>query len=71
MQEGKKEWNAKVLYGDTDSLFVQLKGRSLSSAFPIAYEMAKEITKLHPYPIELKFEKVTTLSTGLVHNTCN
>ena len=60
LQEGRKEWNAKVLYGDTDSLFIQMKGRSLESAFQISSQMTREITKLHPYPIELKFEKVAT-----------
>jgi DNA polymerase zeta len=46
------------LYGDTDSLFVVLKGRSNEDAFKIGAEMAKEITSRYPYPMELKFEKV-------------
>ena len=33
-------------------------GRSIESAFQIGNAIAKEITKQHPYPIELKFEKV-------------
>ena len=34
-----KEWNAKVQYGDTDSVFVLLKGRSMKEAFKIGQEM--------------------------------
>ncbi len=30
----------------------------MEQAFEIGAQMAKEITKMHPYPIELKFEKV-------------
>lgn len=47
-----------MVYGDTDSLFVHLQGRSVKDAFKIGDEMAKEITKLFPYPVEMKFEKV-------------
>ena len=31
----KMEWGARVVYGDTDSLFVQLPGRSKQEAFRI------------------------------------
>ncbi|GAA5949875.1 hypothetical protein JCM3765_007720 [Sporobolomyces pararoseus] len=55
---GKKEWNAKVVYGDTDSLFIYLPGRSKEDAFRIGYEMADQITSENPRPIKLKFEKV-------------
>ncbi|KAK4242067.1 hypothetical protein C8A03DRAFT_29811 [Achaetomium macrosporum] len=51
-------WNAEVVYGDTDSLFVYLKGRTREQAFDIGAEMAKEITNLNPRPVKLKFEKV-------------
>ncbi|EAR97516.2 DNA polymerase type-B family protein (macronuclear) [Tetrahymena thermophila SB210] len=53
-----KDWYAKVVYGDTDSVFVLLKGRSVEEAFRIGKEIAESITKQYPYPIELKFEKV-------------
>lgn len=52
------EWNAKVVYGDTDSLFVHLKGRTREQAFKIGDEIAKTITNMNPRPIKLKFEKV-------------
>lgn len=51
-------WGAEVVYGDTDSLFVYLKGRTREQAFDIGAEMAKEITDLNPRPVKLKFEKV-------------
>jgi len=53
-----EEWNAEVVYGDTDSLFVYLPGRSKTEAFRIGQEIADKITTLHPRPVKLKFEKV-------------
>jgi DNA polymerase zeta len=54
----KGKWGAKVIYGDTDSLFVLLKGKSKADAFKIGSEIAKEVTKSNPKPIKLVFEKV-------------
>lgn len=51
-------WGAEVVYGDTDSLFVYMKGRSREEAFSIGNEIAKAVTNLNPRPIKLKFEKV-------------
>jgi len=51
-------WGAEVVYGDTDSLFIYLKGRTRDQAFDIGAEIAKEITNMNPRPIKLKFEKV-------------
>ncbi|CAG8373414.1 unnamed protein product [Penicillium salamii] len=53
-----ERWGAEVVYGDTDSLFVHLKGRTRSQAFDIGEEIAQAITDLNPRPIKLKFEKV-------------
>lgn len=53
-----ERWGAEVVYGDTDSLFVYLKGRTREQAFKIGAEMAKEITNMNPRPVKLKFEKV-------------
>lgn len=53
-----ERWGAEVVYGDTDSLFVYLKGRTREQAFDIGNEIAKEITAQNPQPIKLKFEKV-------------
>ncbi|RKP36804.1 hypothetical protein BJ085DRAFT_43731 [Dimargaris cristalligena] len=51
-------WNAKVVYGDTDSLFVYLPGATRDQAFDIGEEMAKFISDQNPPPVKLKFEKV-------------
>ena len=51
-------WGAEVVYGDTDSLFVYLQGRTREQAFSIGQEIADAVTKLNPRPIKLKFEKV-------------
>ncbi|XP_047064420.1 DNA polymerase zeta catalytic subunit-like [Lolium rigidum] len=51
-------WNARVVYGDTDSLFVLLKGRSREEAFRIGKEIASLVTAINPDPVTLKFEKV-------------
>jgi len=55
----RKDWKAEVVYGDTDSLFVYLPGRSREDAFGIGEDIADTITRNNPYPIKLKFEKVT------------
>ncbi|KAF9965079.1 DNA polymerase zeta [Mortierella alpina] len=52
------KWNARVVYGDTDSMFVQLKGRTRQEAFEVGYDIAETITRMNPRPVKLKFEKV-------------
>jgi len=56
--ESRAEWGAKVIYGDTDSIFIQFKGCDRDTAFKRAFEMVDEITKQNPYPIKMKFEKI-------------
>ncbi|KAJ4525027.1 DNA polymerase zeta [Exophiala dermatitidis] len=51
-------WGAEVVYGDTDSLFVYLKGRTRDQAFDIGEEIAAAVTNMNPRPVKLKFEKV-------------
>lgn len=53
-----EKWGAEVVYGDTDSLFIHLKGRTKDQAFDIGNEIAQEISKMNPRPMKLKFEKV-------------
>ena len=53
-----EKWGAEVVYGDTDSIFVYLKGRSRDEAFNIGNDIAKTVTDAHPRPMKLKFEKV-------------
>ncbi|KAK2461909.1 hypothetical protein APHAL10511_006372 [Amanita phalloides] len=52
------KWGAQVVYGDTDSVFVHLPGRTKEQAFRIGSDIAETITALNPSPIKLKFEKV-------------
>jgi DNA polymerase zeta len=51
-------WHARVVYGDTDSLFVLLPGASRERAFEVGNEIATTITQMNPWPVKLKFEKV-------------
>ncbi|KAJ1891832.1 DNA polymerase zeta, partial [Kickxella alabastrina] len=50
--------SARVVYGDTDSVFIHLPGKSRESAFRIGNEIAEAVTELNPAPVKLKFEKV-------------
>lgn len=56
--ESRAEWRARVVYGDTDSLFVELPGRSKEEAFRIGQEIADAVTAANPPPVRLKLEKV-------------
>lgn len=51
-------WHAKVVYGDTDSLFVLLPGRTKDEAFKIGAEIAQRVTSSNPKPIKLQMDKV-------------
>ncbi|XP_012150991.1 DNA polymerase zeta catalytic subunit isoform X2 [Megachile rotundata] len=56
--ESTPKWGAQVVYGDTDSLFILLPGRSREDAFDIGAEIADTVTAANPPPVKLKFEKV-------------
>ncbi|XP_034253905.1 uncharacterized protein LOC117652853 [Thrips palmi] len=56
--QNNKEWRARVVYGDTDSLFVLIPGRSREEAFRIGAEIAAAVTESNPSPVKLKLEKV-------------
>ncbi|KAI0047841.1 hypothetical protein FA95DRAFT_1492015 [Auriscalpium vulgare] len=56
--ESTNKWGAKVVYGDTDSLFIYLLGKTKEQAFRIGHDIADTVTKLNPAPVKLKFEKV-------------
>ncbi|KAG7673423.1 hypothetical protein KSW81_006633 [Nannochloris sp. 'desiccata'] len=58
MVENHPTWKANVVYGDTDSLFVQLPGRTVEEAFAIGAEIAAAVTAANPPPVTLKLEKV-------------
>ncbi|XP_034191284.2 DNA polymerase zeta catalytic subunit [Osmia lignaria lignaria] len=56
--ESTSKWGAQVVYGDTDSLFILLPGKSKKDAFLIGAEIADTVTAANPSPVKLKFEKV-------------
>lgn len=56
--EDNVKWKAKVVYGDTDSVFVLLQGRSREEAFKIGEEIAESVTNDNPPPVKLKLEKI-------------
>lgn len=53
-----EKWGAHVVYGDTDSVFVHLPGRTREEAFDIGNDIADTVTRMNPVPVKLKFEKV-------------
>ncbi|KAG5454784.1 DNA polymerase zeta catalytic subunit [Clonorchis sinensis] len=48
----------RVVYGDTDSLFIHFPGLGKLEAFEVAHTIANAITSLNPAPIKLKMEKI-------------
>jgi DNA polymerase zeta len=58
-QETTNRWHGcEVIYGDTDSVFVKLPGRSVLEAFHFGAEFCAAVTTLNPPPVQLKLEKV-------------
>lgn len=53
-----ERWGGKVVYGDTDSMFILFQGCSKDEAFKRGKEIANEVTLVNPDPVKLKFEKV-------------
>ena len=49
--EKTRRWDARVVYGDTDSMFVLLEGRSVDEAFKIGEEIAEVVTRMNPSPV--------------------
>ncbi|XP_013200299.2 DNA polymerase zeta catalytic subunit [Amyelois transitella] len=54
----KGSWNAKVVYGDTDSMFVVVPGGTRAEAFAVGQQIADAVTADNPSPVALKLEKV-------------
>eukprot|EP00898_Chlorokybus_atmophyticus_P005186 jgi/Chlat1/5669/Chrsp37S00424 len=50
--------SAKVIYCQTDSVFVRFAGASVQDAIRLGHEAAKAATAQFPQPISLKFERV-------------
>ena len=61
--EANGRWSgARVLYGDTDSVFIKLPGRSVEEAFAFGEEYCKAVTASNPPPVQIKLEKVYSCS---------
>lgn len=56
--ETTERWGCRVVYGDTDSMFVLVPGRCRQEAFRIGSEIADAVTQQNPFPVQLKLEKV-------------
>ena len=50
-------YDAKVLYGDTDSVMIKFGPKDLETCMSLGKEAAKLVTPLFPRPIELAWEK--------------
>eukprot|EP00536_Pseudo-nitzschia_multiseries_P006259 jgi/Psemu1/255250/estExt_Genewise1Plus.C_1300068 len=57
-KEDKNWLGAEVIYGDTDSLFIRMPGRSYKEAFDFGEIFCTAVTSLNPPPVQLKLEKV-------------
>jgi DNA polymerase family B/C4-type zinc-finger of DNA polymerase delta len=53
-----EDWRAEVVYSDTDSLFVRVRGRSRADAFRIGNAIVRTVNLQHPAPVELELEKI-------------
>ncbi|EEA08392.1 DNA polymerase family B, putative [Cryptosporidium muris RN66] len=53
-----RDTNAQIIYGDTDSVFVKLEGRSLQEAFTITNNIVDTVTSMNPFPIKLNTQGV-------------
>jgi DNA polymerase elongation subunit (family B) len=58
VNSNKRKWGGKVVYGDTDSLFIHFPGCSKEDAFERGHEIANAVTDQNPKPVKLKFERV-------------
>ena len=52
------KWDAKVVYGDTDSVMIKFGSESIAECFDLGKEAADYVTTKFIQPIKLEFEKV-------------
>ena len=57
-EKGGRWQGAEVIYGDTDSVFIKLPGRTVTEAFEFGEQFCNEVTASNPPPVQLKLEKV-------------
>ncbi|UJR30679.1 hypothetical protein I4U23_018202 [Adineta vaga] len=51
-------FGGRVVYGDTDSLFIQFPHSTRAQAFEQSHLLVKALNQLYPSPIKIKFEKI-------------
>ena len=51
-------YGGRVVYGDTDSLFVLFEKKTKQEAFTLSYKIVDQITNMNVKPVKLKFEKI-------------
>lgn len=56
--ELRETTGARVVYGDTDSLFVQVRGATRDEAFEVGETIVRKAAEMFPKPMALKLEKV-------------
>ncbi|KAA8499335.1 DNA polymerase zeta catalytic subunit [Porphyridium purpureum] len=62
VEERHRSAGARIVYADTDSMFVQLPRSSVQEAFRIADDIVEHVSAQFCRPMELKFEKVYSQS---------
>jgi len=58
VKDNEDRFHARVVYGDTDSLFLHFPGMTRAEAFTLSQKIVEEITAGNPKPVKLKLEKV-------------
>ena len=55
------QFNAEVIYGDTDSVMVKFGVGTVAEAMKLGHEAAEYVSEKFVKPIKLEFEKVSIL----------
>lgn len=53
----KEKYNATIVYGDTDSIMIQIEGITAENINKFGRELAKEVSSLFPPPLKMEYEK--------------
>jgi len=58
--------NAKVIYGDTDSVMIKFGVETVADSFKLGQEAAKFVSDKFVKPIKLEFEKASLRRNGFI-----
>ena len=58
--------DAKVVYGDTDSVMIKFGVQTVEESFKLGQEAAKFVSEKFVKPIKLEFEKVSLVSIQFI-----